>query len=79
MADSGALGAVRLRGLTTVAIMGWMRVVDTISLRDLGGREADRSGRNGDGGSRGLVTGRGIVGKSDSSTSRYVESRGGIR
>ena len=58
-------GADRLRGLMKEAIMEWMRAVDTISLRDRGGREAGRSGRIGVGGNRDLVTGRRAVGENE--------------
>ena len=64
------LGAGRLRGLMIVTTMEWTRVVDTMSLRGPGGREAGRSGRIGDGENRGLVAGRRVVGQSDPSRSR---------
>ena len=65
MVDGEGLGAGRRRGL--MAIMEWMRGVDTISLKGRGGRVAGRSGRIGGGGSRGQVVGRRAVGRSDSS------------
>jgi hypothetical protein len=67
MEGSKDLGADRLRGLMAVAmaIMEWMRVVDTTSLKGRGGREVGRSGRIGDGESRDLVMGRRGVGRSE--------------
>jgi hypothetical protein len=84
MVGSKGLGADHLRGLMAVAtaITEWMRVVDTISLRGRGGREADRSGRTGDGESWGLAMGRRrSVGRSDLSRvegfERWYESSSG--
>lgn len=74
MAVSRDLGGDRRLGLMKVVIMGWMRVVDTISLRGRGGREEDRSGRIGGGEGRGLVMGRRIAGRSD-----FIERRGIVR
>lgn len=68
MVVSEDLGAVRHRGLMArvMAIMEWMRAVDTTNRRGRGGRVAGRSGRTGGGGNRVLVVGRRVVGRSDS-------------